>query len=65
MPSLFVYVIGVHNKVEKREVVTGNWYEDYWIIKSGLKKGDEVISQGTNKVTEGMEVKVVNRKRKK
>jgi membrane fusion protein (multidrug efflux system) len=57
----YVYVVGTQDKVEKREVVTGSWYKDFWIIKSGLKKGEEVIQQGVNKVKEGMTVQVTNR----
>ncbi len=57
----FVYLVSNGGRVEKRNVVTGSWYDDVWIIKSGLKKGDEVISQGVNKVREGMIVKVTNR----
>lgn len=60
----YVYLIGANNKVEKRVVETGLWYENYWIINSGLKKGDEVIQSGVNKVKEGMVVKVVNRPKK-
>lgn len=60
----FVYVVTGGNIVEKREVTTGGWHEDSWIIKSGLKKGDEVISQGVNKVKPGMTVTVINRTKK-
>lgn len=60
----FVYVVVGGDRVERRDVVTGSWYEDYWIIKSGLKKGDEVIREGVNKVKEGTVVKVINRPKK-
>lgn len=60
----YVYVISSRNRVEKRAVQTGMWYENYWIILSGLKKGDEVIQAGVNKVKEGMVVNVVNRSKK-
>jgi len=60
----YVYVVSVKNRVEKRPVETGVWYENYWIIVSGLKKGDEVIQAGVNKVKEGMVVNVVNRSKK-
>lgn len=58
----FVYVVVSGGKVEMRNVVTGNWYQDYWIIKSGLKKGDEVIYSGVNKVHDGMVVEAVRKK---
>ncbi|MBX7066535.1 MAG: efflux RND transporter periplasmic adaptor subunit [Parachlamydiales bacterium] len=62
--SHYVYVVK-GNTVEKRDVETGAWYENDWIIKSGLKPGDEVISQGINKVNEGTKVNVTNRPKKK
>lgn len=60
----FVYVVSGGGRVERRDVVTGSWYEEGWIIKSGLQKGDEVIQEGVNKVQEGMVVKVVHRSKK-
>jgi membrane fusion protein (multidrug efflux system) len=60
----YVYVLVPGNRVEKRKVETGAWYDNFWIIDSGLKKGDEVISSGINKIKEGMVVKVVNRPKK-
>lgn len=60
----FVFIVS-GNRVERREVKTGDWYKDYWIIKSGLKKGDEVISEGVNKVQEGMIVNVINHTKKR
>lgn len=59
----FVYIVTGGGRVEQRQVVTGSWYEDLWIIKSGLQKGDEVIQQGVNKVKDGMIVQVLNRLR--
>lgn len=58
----FVYIVR-QNRVERRAVETGPWYETYWIIKSGLNPGDEVIQQGINKVKEGAVVNVMNRLR--
>jgi len=60
----FVYVVTAEDRVERREVVTGSWYEDFWIIKSGLKNGDEVIQDGLTKVKPGMVVQVLNRMKK-
>jgi len=60
----FVFVVK-GNRVERRNVITGDWYNDFWIIKSGLQKGDEVISEGVNKVKEGMVVQVINRPKRK
>jgi len=32
--------------VEARDVRTGDWYGDRWIIESGLKDGDKVVVEG-------------------
>lgn len=60
----FVYVVK-GDTVEKRDVVTGAWSGNDWIIRSGLKAGDEVIQQGITKVQEGTKVRVINRQKKK
>jgi RND family efflux transporter MFP subunit len=48
-----VAVVGPDNKVGIREVQTGERSGDMWIITSGLKPGERVITEGTSKVTEG------------
>ena len=55
--GLFVYVLNKEDQVEIRSIVSGEWYNDLWIISSGLKSGDEVVVDGTNKVFPGMKVK--------
>ena len=54
-----VFVVNADNKVESRSVEVGRGYQDQWIIKKGLKKGEKVIVEGTQKVRSGM---VVNSK---
>ena len=51
-----VFVVTADNKVEVRNVEVGRSYENQWIIKKGLKKGEKVIVEGTQKVREGMVV---------
>ncbi len=48
-----VAVVGPDNKVSMREVQTGERSGDLWIITSGLKPGDQVVTEGTSKVSEG------------
>ncbi len=60
----FVYIVK-GGKAERRDVVTGDWYEEYWIIKSGLNPGDEVIREGINKVKEGSAVQVIKQMKRK
>ena len=54
-----VFVVNAENKVESRSVEVGRGYQDQWIIKKGLKKGEKVIVEGTQKVRPGV---VVNAK---
>jgi RND family efflux transporter MFP subunit len=51
-----VFVVNPDNKVETRSVEVGRGYQGQWIIKKGLKKGDKVIVEGTQKVRPGMVV---------
>jgi len=54
-----VFVVNADNKVESRSVEVGRGYQHQWIIKKGLKKGEKVIVEGTQKVRPGV---VVNSK---
>jgi len=63
--GLFVFVVNKDKVAEMRPVKTGDWVDNSWIIQSGLKPGDEVIFDGTNKVLPGMTVTVKNDGEKK
>jgi RND family efflux transporter MFP subunit len=52
-----VAVVGDDNKVSLRMVKTGKQVGDLRIIDEGLAPGDRVISEGLQKVSDGMEVK--------
>jgi membrane fusion protein (multidrug efflux system) len=52
-------VIGADNKVELRQLVTSGTFGSNWVIASGLKPGDRVIVQGTDKARPGQQVKPV------
>lgn len=54
--GMFVYVIDKNGNAEMRAIIPGDWYKNYWIIKSGLKIGEQVIIDGVNKVQNGMPV---------
>lgn len=45
----FVYVVE-GGKAVMRPIVAGDWYQNSWIIDSGLSSGDLVITQGVNRV---------------
>ena len=51
-----VFVVNPDNKVETRSVEIDRSYQHQWVIKKGLKKGEKVIVEGTQKVREGMVV---------
>jgi len=51
-----VAVVGSDNKVNIRPVEVGDRFGSMWIISSGLKNGDHVVAEGTQKVQEGVQV---------
>ena len=51
-----VFVVNADNKVESRSVEIDRSYQHQWVVKKGLKKGEKVIVEGTQKVREGMVV---------
>jgi membrane fusion protein (multidrug efflux system) len=55
----FVYVVGAGDTVQLRDVETGRWAGDQWIIDRGLAAGDRVIVDGIQKVAPGRPVKPV------
>lgn len=50
-------IVDSSNKVEQREVETGETYGDKWLVVTGLKAGDKLIVEGTSKVSIGQQVK--------
>jgi len=55
----FVYVVGAGDTVQMRDVETGRWAGDQWIIDRGLAAGDRVIVEGIQKVVPGGPVRPV------
>lgn len=53
----FVYLLDEGNKVAAQDVVASDWSGAEWLIESGLKAGDRVIVDGTQKVAAGQPVK--------
>jgi RND family efflux transporter MFP subunit len=54
--SYQVAVVGGDNKIEVRTVKVGDRAEAMWIIEDGLKPGDTVVAEGTQKVRPGVVV---------
>lgn len=48
-----VAVVGPDNKVSIRPVTVGSKYGSFWVIDEGLKPGDRVVAEGTQKVQDG------------
>lgn len=55
----FVYVAAAGDTVRTRDVETGAWSGDQWIITKGLAAGDRVIVDGLQKVFPGRPVRAV------
>jgi len=53
----FVSVVLADGKVEQRPVVTGDRIGDQWLIREGLKAGDNVIVEGLQRARPGSTVK--------
>ena len=59
MGRQFVYVVGPGDTVVARDVKTGPWSGQLWIIDQGLAAGDRVVVEGTQKIAPGRVVKPV------
>ncbi len=55
----YVYIVK-DGKARYKEILTGNTWSKEIIILKGLKQGDELVTEGQNKLYEGAPVKVVN-----
>ena len=51
-----VFIIGETNQIHAQSVKVGDQTGQGWIIKEGLKAGDRVVVEGTQKAKEGMVV---------
>jgi membrane fusion protein (multidrug efflux system) len=51
-----VAVVGPDNKVAIRQVKTAERVGQLWVIEEGLKPGERVVAEGTQKVRDGMAV---------
>jgi membrane fusion protein (multidrug efflux system) len=58
MQGTFVYVTDDKGQVEMRPIKAGSWEGSSWIVESGLKPGEMVITGGLLKVRPGATVQV-------
>jgi membrane fusion protein (multidrug efflux system) len=54
-----VFVVGPGNKAQRRVVDAQRTYGAFWVVKSGLKPGDKVITQGIGNLKDGAPVRPV------
>lgn len=54
----YVYIVNAESKVEPRPVEVGEWLADQWLINSGLRAGDRVVTDGVLKIGPGAPVKI-------
>jgi membrane fusion protein (multidrug efflux system) len=53
------WVVTADNKVERRDLVLGDWIGEQWVVERGLAAGDRVIVEGVQRVSPGMLVQPV------
>ncbi len=53
-----VYVVGAGDKVQSRRVKVNGAHEGEWVIAKGLKAGERVVVEGTQKVRDGILVEL-------
>lgn len=58
MSEYFVYVVGDSSKVVQKKLTLGARINDKVIVKSGLKEGDLIVTEGTQKIRDGAVVRV-------
>src|SRR5262249_31861806 len=51
-----VAIVGADDKVTLRRVTPGNQVDDLWIIDDGVRLGERVVTEGLQKVKDGMDV---------
>ncbi|MBC3788280.1 efflux RND transporter periplasmic adaptor subunit [Spirosoma utsteinense] len=61
MSEYFVFVVGDSSKVTQKKVTLGARINDKVIVKDGLKEGEVVVTEGTQKIREGAKVQVTSK----
>ncbi|MBC7920761.1 MAG: efflux RND transporter periplasmic adaptor subunit, partial [Ferruginibacter sp.] len=60
MSEYFVFVVGDSSKVTQKKVTLGARINHQVIVKKGLREGEIVVTEGTQKIKEGEKVRVSN-----
>lgn len=53
-----VMLVGADNKTVLRTIATGALVDGHWLVESGLKDGERIITSGVQKLRPGMAVKI-------
>jgi membrane fusion protein (multidrug efflux system) len=53
------WVVDKDNKVQRRDLVVGEWHLSDWIIERGLGAGETVVVEGIQRLQQGMTVRPV------
>ena len=56
LTGAYVYVVGDSDKVAIRPVLASTWFGSQWMVDSGIKAGDRVVVDGTQKIFPGAKV---------
>jgi membrane fusion protein (multidrug efflux system) len=57
--KVFVFLLGKGNKVNKQAIVVSGKSGNNYIVSSGLKQGDIIVTAGTEKLPDGSVIKPV------
>ena len=55
----YVWTVSPDSRVEKKYITVGGFSGKGIIVDSGLEEGEKVITEGTQKVSGGMKVKIM------
>jgi len=54
-----LYVVGKDDKAERRTIVAPRTQGEYWVVTSGVRPGDRIITQGTGRLSPGSAIRPV------
>ena len=52
----FVYVVDASNQIRTRSFVPGSRFDQFYIVKSGLKPGERIVYEGVQNLKDGMTI---------
>ena len=55
----YVWIIDENSCAKQQNIEVAGSYQDYWIVKDGLKTGDKIISSNLQSIRQGSKIQVV------